>query len=297
MKRTTFFLALACASLTTYGQKTEAVGKSSHLYVRVGATYAFPHAGSVQLGHNYLSGKSTYSYAGSTSTDNVDLKKGSLGAGLAAVVNFGYLINSNIGLELGASIGLAPKKYEFESSSTSTSGSGTTTSTFKSNIYQKMPILITPSIVIQTGQAVNIYSRVGLALPVAGKQIWEYEEHYTDPAGVTNRETEVEVKNRFAVGMQGALGAQFGLGGKLKLYVEINGVSLNAYAKHGTVTKSTENGTDQLQFMTVSEKEADFEFDATSTYPSTTPNSPQEASTFSSPYSNIGIGAGVVIQL
>jgi hypothetical protein len=303
MKKTTLFAAVLCTAVASFAQTQVKTKKPSSLYFRVGATYAFPHAGQMSIDQSqFLNGTmntTTTPTAGSSITSTSwDVKKASLGAGTTASISAGYMINNNIGVELGATIGLSQKKYTFKYEEVYPSGAVTVHESVKGTFYQKTPVLITPSIVIQTGgRKVNVYSRLGLALPVAGKQIWEYEEYAFINLGSVVYSYDWEVKNRFAVGFQGALGAQFRIGGKTKFYVEANGVSLNAYAKKASRTKFAVNGVDQLSNLKTYYNEIDYGFTGVQTKPIANENVPQQAATYSTSYSNIGIGAGFIFQL
>ncbi|HRO42540.1 MAG TPA: hypothetical protein PL009_06880, partial [Flavipsychrobacter sp.] len=105
-----------------------------------------------------------------------------------------------------------------------------------------------------------------------------------------------EYKTKFAVGLQGALGVQLALGDRAAFYIEANGVSMNAYAKSGSMTKFTVNGIDRQSELDRSEKEITFDLSDTKSS-SQSANEPDRAPTFSIPYSNIGIGVGLIFKL
>jgi len=298
MKKTALFAAVLCTVVNTFAQSPVKAKKTSSIYVRVGATYAFPHGSQTSIDQTqFLNGSINATTGSGTNVTHWDVKKASFGAGTTVALAAGYMANKNLGVELGATIGVAPKKYTFKYEEVYPSGAVSVHESVKGTFYQKMPILITPSVIIQTGGAkLNVYSRLGLALPVAGKLIQEYERYAFINMASAVYSYDYELKNRFAVGFQGALGAQFSIGGQMKFYVEANGVSLNAYAKKATLTKYTVNGVNRMDNVTPYGKEIEFGFTGTQTDPVANSNIPQQAATYSSPYSNIGVGAGFIFQ-
>jgi hypothetical protein len=304
MKKTILSVAMLGIALNLFAQDQAKV-KNSHAYIRVGGTYAFPHAGQTSIDQSqFIQGKFQTTETPTSGpdpiyTDTWDLKKASFGAGITAVLAGGYMFTNNIGIEVAASIGLSQKKYTFDDafSYQSTSG-GTINDHVKGTFYQKRPVLIMPSVVLQTGgQKLNVYSRIGIALPVAGKFIMDYERYAFATAGSILYSWSYETKTRFALGMQGALGAQVRIAKKISLYLEANGVSLNAYAKTQKMTKFSQDGVDYLYQVSTYEKEIQYDFTGTRITPNPNTTVPKQAATFSIAYSNIGIGAGLVVEL
>ena len=294
-------LTLMGLSATAYAQNT-GNAKASKIYVRAGGTYAFPQAGQMtmesgQFMNGNLKGVTTMNGTASSTTYNWDLKKASLGAGVSGVVAGGYMFNKNLGIEVAASIGISPKKYEFVETDVYPSQGIQITDQMKTKVYQKGAVLVMPSVVIQSGgNKLNVYSRIGLAIPGAGKTMVEMESYGFITQASVLTSWAYEVKNRFALGLQGALGAQYSLSSKIRLYVEANGVSLSANAKTGTMTHFTQNGTNYLEDVNVSDREIRYELSGTTT--STVDNNqPSTMPSFTSTFNNIGVGAGLVFQL
>ena len=304
MKKTILSVATLAVALNLFAQD-QVKTKTAHAYIRVGGTYAFPHAGQTSIDQTeFIQGKfqtTETQVSGQNPTYNYswDLKKASFGAGITAVLAGGYMFTDNIGIEVAASIGLSQKKYSFDDAlSYQSPTAGTINDHVKGTFYQKTPVLIMPSVVLQTGgRKINVYSRIGVALPVAGKFIADYERYAFATAGSILYSWSYETKTRFALGMQGALGAQVRIAKKIALYVEANGVSLNAYAKTRTMTKYSEDGVDYIAQVSTYDKEVQYDYTGTRTSPNTSTTVPKQAATFSLAYSNIGIGAGLVVEL
>ncbi len=280
-------------------------GKFPKIYLRAGGGYSFPHAAQEQAGNRYLSGSVTYNpqYTGqniSTFAESFDLKKVSFGSGLNGVVSVGALFTKNIGIEVAASVGIGSRKYKYNYVLNEESISPTYTYrlSLDGTIYQQLPIWIMPAVVVQTGgEKVNIYSRIGMVLPISGKIIDErkFSEKRSDRPSSAGQEEHLEITTRFALGIQGALGIQLKLSDKVAFYIEANGVSMNAYAKSSNMTHLTVNGRNYLGNISTSQKQKEFDLNYTVTAPKD--NEPSRAPSYSIPMSNIGLGMGLTIIL
>ncbi|HRO42539.1 MAG TPA: hypothetical protein PL009_06875, partial [Flavipsychrobacter sp.] len=187
-------LVLGSAATQSFGQD-KAPKNNAPFYLRIGGTYAFSHAGQTAVGGAYINGSysSDASYSGgqtSTFSETYDLKKASFGNGITAVVACGAMLHKHIGVELAVSIGITAKKYTYSYVDNETGSSPTYTYKFtqQTTMYQRTPILLMPSVVLQSGgEKLNVYSRMGLALPVAGKFIMERritENHSNNPSTI-----------------------------------------------------------------------------------------------------------------
>lgn len=257
----------------TYGQAQKDQAAASKIYVRIGAGYAFPHAG-----QTYVESKT----ATVLSYSEV-YGKYSFGAGANATLAGGFWLNNHLGLELGIHAGIAPKKYEM----TATDPTNSQTSSMK----VKMPVYIIPAIVLQTGgQHVNVYTRLGVVVNVSGKIIEEKEN------AIYNSESETTLKT--GIGFHGALGVSIPVADKISIFAEANGIAMNQYFKTGEITKATENGVDILSQMNESEKKATFVDEITLTASTATPNpdEPTKLPAQAASFSNIGFGLGVMLH-
>lgn len=267
---------MTCVVLLTtiaYGQAQKNQAVASKIYVRIGAGYAFPHAGQTYIESQTATVLSYSEVYG----------KYSFGAGVNATLAGGFWLNDYIGLELGIHAGIAPKKYETTVTDPTNSETGST--------KVKMPVYIIPAVVLQTGgEYINVYSRLGVVVNIAGKIIAERKNAFYSSVMETTLKT--------GIGFHGALGVSIPVADKISIFAEANGIAMNQYLKTGEVTKATQNGVDILSQMTESEKKANFVDEITVTASTTTPNpdEPTKLPAQAAPFSNIGFGLGVMIH-
>ena len=264
---------LSIVALAATSIKAQEATKKSKSYLRVGAGYAFPHGGNTYTKRNYST----------TTVQTIETKKFSLGAGINATIALGTWINTHIGLELGINVGVLGKKYKIEYGEPYGGG-------YYNTFYSKMPVYAMPAVILQTnGKKLNIYSRVGLVINVAGKVMDEY-----DGNGVKQV---AELKFKTGLGFQGGLGVVVPISKKLNFFVEANGISINQYLKKSEITEATSRGVGVLDFIPINERITEYEKDLTiqTTVPSA-PDKPTKEVTYSLPFSNVGLSAGIVLK-
>lgn len=252
------------------------------VYLRVGVGYSFPLAGA------YISGTETI-----TPTNySTDMKKGSYSAGFNAALAGGFMFNRNIGVELAVGAGIAPTKYTLEYDQTNT-GDYKSTSTS----YAKMPIMIMPSVVLSSGNTgLELYSRMGLAINVAGKLVTESET--VDRNGATDLITKwtEEYKPSVGLGVQGALGAKYHVNDMLGIYLEINGLAMTGNMKSSEVTMYEVNGINEIGNLSVYDLKTEYSANFTEANSSISTSTPYKANAMAVPFSNLGIGVGVTLK-
>ncbi len=227
MKKLTFILTV----LSALSLKAEAeIG-----YIRIGAGYGAATAGqSRDVDGTPLNGSASYNPT--LGFTNMDLKRASYGAGAFANIALGCMINEHVGLELNASFGIAPVKYT----------SNFSYEDFASKYSYKMetvqcaqfPILLTPSLVLQTGKKVHLYMRAGIILPALTKlkgDIQLAQTHSTYTSFVSGKS---ETYFAFKPGFACAAGLDFKLAKFVKFYVEANSNSLSLYVNGQTILPS-----------------------------------------------------------
>lgn len=273
-------VAVASASVNAQDVKKN---NDNGVYLRVGVGFAFPQAGA------FISGSEI-----STPTSyTTDLKKGSYGAGFNAAIAGGYMFNRNIGVELAVGAGIAPTKYTLEYDETA----GTNDYKEVSTTYAKMPIMIMPSVVLSSGNTgLEVYSRIGLAINVAGKVIEEYEstDRSASPDDVFMYTR--EYKPNLGLGIQGALGLKYHVNDMLGIYLEANGLSMNMSMKSSEITSLQENGVNTIGDYTINQLQANYSNSYTETYSATTASTPRQANPMTVPFSNLGLGIGVTLK-
>jgi hypothetical protein len=261
------------------------------IYVRAGLGYSLPHAGNYYVADGFASRaiSGMESYNGTSGTTIVDYEKASYGAGLTASVAGGYMFNQYLGAELGVNLGISPKKYTMEYTDVTTAGNFNYTYETRA----KLPVYINPSIVLSTGydKPFQVYSRLGIALPLGGKFTVTGEEINTTTGDVIDFEE--EYKFYMSKALTGALGARYSIADNIGLWAEVGGSSLTRYAKSSEYTSFSINGIDAVGLMPVqvrmTEYSTDFSYD-----PSTaSPSSPSQRPSVSMPYGNVGLSLGV----
>lgn len=274
-------MAVATASVHAQDKKKTNDGG---VYLRVGVGYSMPQAGA------YISGSEM-----STPTSyTTDLKKGSYSSGFNAAIAGGYMFNRNIGVELAVGAVPAPKKYtrEYDETSSPSNDYSQTSTT-----YAKMPIMIMPSLVLSSGNTgVELYTRVGLAIGVAGKLIEENE--MTDRSATPNDvfKTTTEYTPKIGIGLQGALGIKYHASDMLGIYVELNGLSMTSDMKSSEVTLVEDNGVNTIGLYDINDLQTEYSNNYTETYSSVTASTPAKLNPMSVPFSNLGIGVGVTLK-
>lgn len=262
---------------------------------RLGLGYAFATA-SQTLGPDGMpySGNVTNSTTGGNSSYSA--KGVSFSSGLKLSGGLQYMFTKNIGVAADINVGLASKKYVLqENNGTSIAGkyngSGNIGSNPSDNTYTryaKLPIILLPSLVIQSGgDRLNIYARAGLALPLSTQIISEEHDVYQNVAG-DDEQLNKTIKTQFSLGFAGALGASYRANENFSLWIEANLMSLSLYPKEADITAHDFNGATSTAPPVPSSK---------ITYiTSGTPSNGEQLS-FSVPFSNIGFMVGGSINL
>ena len=297
-----FTLILACGSFSLFAQHA-AFMKTTHTslppkkktfpnsmwYGRVGIGYAFAQNGQTMSAYETpYNGNLHYVNNGSSSTlGDFEVKKASFNTGVHAIVAGGYMFDHHLGLELAGQFNIAPYSYTSNSYNYLTGG-------YNANINilskAKLPIMIIPSFVLQSGeQGLNIYTRIGLVLPVNTKVEKSYRVDYLagGPNGINNKEYTLEESSKFTVGYTGALGLSYKTN-KVKFWAELNVMSLSVELKEQKVTAFANEGHPvPLQYVTP----GTIEYMQSGTY------SKNAEPTYSVPFSYVGGIVGLAFQL
>lgn len=308
MKKIAFLVVLLVFSAMTavdaqrkISNKKEENKLNPVIYFRGGLGYAVPSAGAAQGPVFSFSGNGTFpmnggfsgTYLPTNNMESFNLDKYSYSAGLHGVFGIGVMLNDYIGAEVSADIGLSTSKME-----TSLFFEEPQVRTFLDVEQQAdLPVMITPSIVLQTGGKTKLYARGGVVLPVASSVIQQinYREERYNPAdsSYVNRTVNLtdEIKMRFSPGFSGAMGAKFRLGPQTILWAEAGITSMSLYYKESEITSFTQNGQSVLNQLSPSQRITSYEFDAT------TNGNSNVMPTIQTPFSNFNISIGVIVGL
>ena len=254
-----------------------------YFYVKGGLGYAMPFANANENGlytngtgysrFNYVPGSSNYN----TITQTFAGKPSSYSSGLSGTIGGGYMLGAHFGLELDALFGIVSRKYKEKDSWNDSDGS---TAVYNITTYSQRRLLLTPCIVIQTGGVVNIYSRLGLVLPILSQLREEdYSAHFSDVGTQT-----IAYKMMFTLGYTGALGLKYQLTHKLQLWGEVSVLSFEPYVRESKFISGSQNGVPT-------------EISGTMKYKFTNNDLGPDPATTTFPYSNAGVQAGVAFRL
>lgn len=243
----------------------------------------------VSLNTGYGFGASSLSFENSTSGTNsttyeqVDL---SLGKGLNIGGAFGYMLNKNIGAELGLS-------YLLGGITTITH---TSTSHVENYNYSSNMLRINPSVVIASGlKGINPYAKFGFIIGV-GSITDEYTDKTTPSSNVTART--MILNGGLALGLNASLGASFSVNDKISLFGELTMVNMSYGPTKGEITAYTYNGSDKLPSLTINDKQTDYVDTYTYTSSVSTPDSqPDKEIRQKYPFGSFGINVGVKYNL
>ena len=260
---------------------------SQGLYLRVGAGYAFAHAGQYNDGGGQ-------NYSGSvnlnTPSQAFSVKNASFGAGSFAHLGFGYAFNNHVAVQLDASIALSTPSYTFNIGNDSVNG-------ILSNVSYltkaTRPFLLTPSLVLQSGGDVwNVYSRFGLSLPLNTKMTQDLVVSNAPGTGaLTTYDITFQIKNKFALGLAAAAGLSYKVNDQITVWGEANLLSMSVLIRESDITELTVNG--QKYALSAISGPLTVTYSKSGTIDSTGTSAP----TYSQPFSNIGIAAGVSLRI
>ena len=212
---------------------------AQQLYTRIGLGYAIPQAGQTMDGTATPYNGSAVNSSPSGST-TYSLKNMSFGAGVHGDLGFGYMFNKHVGIDVSLDFLLSAKQY------TGTIGNVLVDSVPSNvNMNQKGKCtLFIPALVLQSdGEKMNLYTRVGIALPLRSRVTWD--EVYVNLPGTGA--TEVvdftwEIKNKLSLGLAAAIGAKFAVNNKMKFWCEMGFLSFAPYTKEANLTEVSVNG-------------------------------------------------------
>jgi outer membrane protein W len=249
--------------------------------------------GSLQIGYSLAAGASNVggglaleNVTNTSTTNTTESLKYSFGKGINAGLQFGYMINDNIGIELGINYLLGGKTTATDVSVGG--GFGGTAGTTVTDVSAKM-LQINPSVVLATSiNKMSPYAKLGL---VIGSGTITQNDNFTSSGFTGTRK--VEYKGGVALGFSSALGINFNINDKLSLNTELSLVNMQYTPTKSSITVATSNGTDVLSTLSVRDKET--EFSSSVTYGGTIPTNtaPRQSNSFATPFGSIGVNVGI----
>jgi len=211
---------------------------------------------------------------------------GTYGSGIPIGLSFGYMFTENLGFELGFNYFMG----NMVTSSTSKSfvGDDVTTS---SKGYQ---IRVLPQLVVSTSSdnALNLYSKFGLVLPVSGKTTFKTEGMTFNGVGTSSLLVEGNSTGSFSMGFTGSFGTTFNLSDNLSIFGELQLINLRIKNATQTITKYEVAGNDILPLM--DEEDVSTEYVTTLNQDSNNDsNKPNKVIGSSTNYNSLGINVGI----
>lgn len=276
--------------LTTLGIVLFSSFATSQVYLRTGLGYALPLAtesiGEETLESDVFNGNTNTS---SSTTKNVNA---SYGAGFTFNIGAGYMFSEYLGIDVDISY-LVGRKHETSNVYTyqdnNISGKEESISTTRSN-----GIFIAPSLVITSGGAHAPYGRFGII--TGSPKIMEDNSYYYDLDGTTTSSNEAKYKGGLAMGFQGAAGMNWTIADNIKLYTELNFISMSYSPKKRTLTEYINNGQDNLGQLSVYAKETEYvkTIDNTGRIDTT---QPRQELRDSKPFSSASFQVGIIYSI
>lgn len=275
---------------------------AQQFYFRGGLGYSIAHGGVTQstVSNNTgnvlpIHGKYSSTQIPGTSTESFDLGRSSYTAGLQGILAAGAMFSKNIGVDLAVNIGLATRSMESDVYLEQPALRETLAVTQKAD----MPVMITPSLVIQsdTGSRVTAYARGGVVFPVKTGMTQEvmYTQDRLNPADNTWVRNTVGWTEDFSMrlnpGVSGSIGMKYKAKKGVMIWAELYLLSMNLYFKQSELTSYNINGASALSTLSQDARITNYEFEA-----NTSGNS-NVAPTYQVPYSNFGIHAGIMVDL
>jgi len=199
---------------------------------------------------------------GSSKTQD-NLVKGTFGKGMNLGLGFGMMVTNQMGLEIGTSYF---NSATIKSHDDYNSGGSHFMEEYE---FSSSIIRITPALrLTTTNEHVNAYARIGCVIGVNGY----YEEkikaaaYFSNPQGF-NQSVELtqEYKGRVSTGFSGSLGLSYNATQTFSIFIEGNGIAHSWAPKQGEITEFKEDGYDQLNSLSVSEREVEFVNEVTET--------------------------------
>jgi len=258
----------------------------AQVYYKLGFGQGFTSAGQTAIFDQPYQGTISYDQGtGKLSTFNV--KNVSFGAGTHAVISVGDMFGKHVGGELSALIGIAPKKFK-----------GTESFPYDANVYENAGhtmyahsgLIINPSIVLQTANDFNLYTRIGLLLPLAINVNDDFSQRYSQMVSADQVYTgRFEYKTMFGLGYSAALGFSLNLVSHVNLWAEGYMNSLSLDVKEAKLTKLEYNSRDILNQQSASAKDIK--------YSKKSDASASSRFTFSIPFSSVGFRVGLSVSM
>lgn len=239
------------------------------------------------------------------------MKKG-LGEGFRIGGGISYVLNDfiNVGLDVDFFKSTISKVRDSSFSQTFSTGMIASQSYNERNIisYDATLLTFTPNITLKAISRPKwfLYNKIGAVITIRPNSI-EHDTHKSnsnttwqnsfakDSASYTDTRYEWVIKNP-SFGFSGAIGAQFKITEKIRVFSELQFSHIVFVVSRRKITNYDVNGVEEVNNLTLNEKEIDFEknFQTDTWIPD--PNKPDKAVTQRIPITYVGLQAGIVYR-
>lgn len=266
MKKLALIL-IVFTSFTTYSQ----VGPFASFHIG----YAFPSSKDV------IGSKTVTTTNGDLTQTNI---YGTFGTGFNATLKAGFKQTQNFGVEFGTN-------YLYGLKKTLQDDAGPNSSTLVQS--QTSQLRVMPGVVLETSNAaLTIYTRLGAVVPLMGKTFTTSENSVTTGQSTNVTIIKSETTGALSMGYYGAGGVSLKIKDKLKVFAEVELVTLKVKQKSSVITEYTVNGTDQLGSLNTIDKETEYK-DSYNSADNTDPDRPKTVRTSKVNFNGASINIGV----
>lgn len=237
-------------------------------------------------------------------------KKG-LGEGFRVGGGLSYVLNDyiNVGLDVDYFRSTIRKVRDSSFSQTFSSGALSSQAYNERNIisYDATLLTFTPNITLKAISRPKwfLYNRIGAVITIRPNSI-EHDTHQStttmawqgykkDSSSNTDTRYEWDIKNP-SFGFSGAIGAQVKLTERIRIFSEVQFSHIVFVVTRRKTTSYDVNGVEEVNNLTVNQKEIDFEKDFQTSTWVPDPNKPDKAVTQRIPITYVGIQAGLVYR-
>ncbi len=247
---------------------------SAQFFVKAGLGYNFSALAAPFVSENFDT-------SGNLTSSNVFTHSFGNGSQLQAAL--GYDFNENLGFQVGVGYGLTTKALEYSE----TAGSFTNAR----SIQTKGLLLLAPAFTLSSNSdRLNLYTRVGLTLPIAGTT----ENNVVRTSSAAQFDNKTEITGRMSIGYNAAIGTSFPINDKLSIFGELNGTFLDIARDKLTVTSIYDKTNDQELIDTRDFIDNNREYVETiSSTDNQDPTKARKVLNENSPFSTIGVAVGI----
>ncbi|NVN95686.1 MAG: hypothetical protein HXX18_10435 [Bacteroidetes bacterium] len=256
--------------------------------------------------------KTSTTLPASTTEDQINF---SLGKGLCINGAFGYMINGNLGFELGFSylIGGKNTATNTENENTTETIVTYTTNTIKKNetvtTYNASMFRLSPSVIISSGmEGINPYAKFGMTIGF-GSFYKEASENGSkrvinknsgillyDSTTISSSLRKDQYSGGVAIGFNATLGCAFTVSDNISIFAEFNMINMSYSPTMSEVTEYNENGVNQIPSSITAAQKQTYYYDTLTSSTTFDPNASPIALKQSFSFGSIGLNIGMKIS-